>query len=55
MAKWSFYWVDNGGSRQCFYVKAKSKPEAIEKGFKKAKKYAKGDCNNWECRLISAD
>ena len=48
---WSFYCTDNGGKRQMFTVKAKDKDEAIEKGFKKANKNAKGDIINWECRL----
>ena len=51
MATWSFYCIDNGGKRQALTIKAKDKPEAIEKGFKKAKKGAKGDIINWECKL----
>lgn len=54
MAKWSFYCIDNGGKRQGFTVKADSKPEAIEKAMKRARKNAKGDLNNWECRLALA-
>lgn len=50
--KFSFYCIDNGGKRQAFTVTASDKREAIEKGMKKAKKNAKGDLNNWECKLI---
>ena len=51
MNEWSFYCNDNGGKKQAFVVKAKNKTEAINKGFKKAEKNAKGDITNWECRL----
>lgn len=55
MAKWAFSCSDNGGKKQFFTVTAKSKPEAIEKAFKKARKNAMGDISpHWECRLISA-
>lgn len=54
MATWSFYCSDNGGKKQFLKVKADSKTEAINKGFTKAKKQAKGDIHNWECKLISA-
>jgi hypothetical protein len=54
MAKWSFYAIDNGGKRQFFTVTAKTKPEAIEKGTKRAKRNAAGDLNNWECKLKQA-
>lgn len=54
MAVWTYRCIDNGGKKQFFDVKADSKPEAIEKGFKKAKKNAKGDINNWECVLKKA-
>lgn len=55
MALWSFSCSDNGGKKQFLKVKADSKTEAIQKGFAKAKKNAKGDIGyNWECRLISA-
>ena len=37
---------------QFFKVKAGSKPEAIEKGFKRARKGAAGDITSWECRLV---
>lgn len=46
-----FYCIDNAGKKQFFKVKAASKPQAIEKGMKKAKKNAAGNINNWECRL----
>lgn len=52
MHKFSCYFIDNGGKKQFFTVTAKSKPEAIEKAFKKAKKGAAGDFNNWEVKLI---
>lgn len=54
MATWSFYCSDNGGKKQYLKIKADSKTEAINKGFTKAKKQAKGDIYNWECKLISA-
>ena len=55
MAKWSFSIGDNSGKRQIFTVSAKDKQEAIEKGFKRAKKNAKGDLSfHWDCRLIQA-
>ena len=52
MYKWNFRAIDNGGKRQFFTVKANSKPEAIEKGMKKARRNAAGDINNWECSLV---
>ena len=51
--KWSFTWIDNGGGRQVFFVRGIDKTEAIENGFKRAKKHAKGDCIHWDCRLSS--
>lgn len=51
MHKFNCYFIDNGGKKQFFTVKAKTKPDAIEKAFKKAKKGAKGDFNNWEVKL----
>lgn len=54
MSKWSFYCIDNGGKKQFFTVSAKDKPGAIEKGFTKARKNARGDINNWECKLVRA-
>ena len=54
MATWSFYCSDNGGKKQYLTISAKDKTEVIEKGFTKAKKQAKGDIHNWECKLISA-
>ena len=54
MAKWAFYFIDNSGKKQFLTISANSKPEAIEKGFIKAKKSAAGDCNNWDCKLIRA-
>lgn len=54
MAKWSFYCTDNGGKWQTITVTAKDKPEAIDKGFEKARKKAKGDIIHWECKLIHA-
>lgn len=55
MATWSFYCSDNGGKKQYLKIKAKDKTEAIQKGFEKARKNAKGDIGyNWECKLISA-
>lgn len=55
MAKWSFKCCDNGGKKQFITITAASKPEAIEKGFAKAKKHAAGDIGgSWECKLIKA-
>lgn len=50
--KFNCYFIDNGGKKQNFTVKAANKTDAIEKAFKKAKKSAKGDFNNWEVKLI---
>ena len=54
MAKWSFYCIDNGWKKQLFTVSAKDKASAIEKGFAKARKNARGDINNWDCKLVRA-
>lgn len=54
MAKWTFTYFDNGGGRQFLRVTAGSKSEAIEKGTAKAKKKARGDCINWDCKLLQA-
>lgn len=54
MAKWSFNCIDNGGKKQFFTITAGDKTTAIKKGFEKAKKNAKGDINNWDCKLKSA-
>lgn len=54
MATWSYTCIDNGGKRQFLKIKANSKPEAIEKGFTRARKNASGDINNWDCKLIRA-
>ena len=51
MYKWTFTVRDNGGFYQCFSVKAKDKTSAINKGFEKAKKNAKGDITSWDCKL----
>ena len=48
---WVFRCNDNGGKKQSFTIKANSKPDAIEKGFRKASKAAKGDIIAWECEL----
>lgn len=53
MAEWMFWSYDNGGKRQVFTIKARTKTEAIEKGFAKAKKNATGDITSWDCRLIN--
>ena len=53
MAKWTFTARDNGGKFQVLSVKAASKPEAIDKGFKQAQRKAAGDITSWECRLHS--
>ena len=52
LPKWSFEYIDNGGGHQYFFVRAKDKAEAIDKGMKRAKLHAKGDCNKWDCHLI---
>ena len=54
MAVWTFRCIDNGRKRQFFDVNADNKTEAIDKGFKKANKNAKGDIINWECVLKKA-
>lgn len=49
----SFSCVDNSGKRQSFTIKnAVNMQDAIDKGFKKATKNAKGDITTWECKLI---
>ena len=53
MAKWNFNATDNGGKKQFFTVTAPNKPEAIKKGFEKAKKNAAGDVTSWNCTLKS--
>lgn len=47
-----FYFMDNSGYRANFKIKANSKLAAIDKGFLKARKMAKGDITSWECKLI---
>lgn len=54
MAKWTFTTLDNGGKRQTITITASNKPEAIEKGFNKAKIKAAGDITTWNCTLKSA-
>jgi hypothetical protein len=54
MATWQFTCRDNGGKRQSFEVKAGDKTEAINKGFKRANRYSKGDVITWDCRLKRA-
>jgi len=49
--KFIFVHHDNGGKKQVFTITAKDKKEAIEKGFAKARKAAKGDCIAWDCKL----
>ena len=49
----NFYCINNSGKKQIFKVKAPDKMTAIDKGFQKAKKNAKGDITNWECRFVS--
>jgi len=53
MSKWDFSCNDNGGKKQYFVVSANSKPDAIEKAFKKARKNAAGDIATWNCKLKS--
>ena len=53
MAKWTYTAIDNGRKHQTFTVTAASKPEAIEKGFTRAKKRAAGDIITWTCKLKS--
>ena len=52
--RWRFTCTDNGGKRQSFIIRAKSKTEAIEKGFQRARKNAAGDIDpaSWHCALI---
>jgi len=55
LATWFFHITDNGGGHHNFTIKAASKQEAIDKGFARAKKKAKGDLSaHWDCRLVSA-
>lgn len=54
MSKWTYTARDNGGKYQVITVTANSKPEAIEKGFQRAKRKAAGDITIWECRLKTA-
>ena len=51
MAKWQFTAKDNGGGYQTFTVTADDKTAAINKGFEKARKKAKGDITTWDCKL----
>lgn len=51
MTTWLFSCRDNGGKFQVFRVKAPSKPEAIDKAFKRARKHAAGDITTWDCKL----
>lgn len=48
----NFRCIDNGGKRQVFKVKAPDKQKAIEKGFKRAEKNARGDITSWECNVV---
>ena len=50
---WSFTCIDNGGKRQSLKIKAADKQTAINKGFEKARKEAKGDITTWGCSLVS--
>lgn len=54
MATWQFTARDNGGKFQTFKVKANNKPDAIKKGFEKARKNAAGNITSWDCKLIKA-
>ena len=49
--KWYFRAIDNGGKKHAYHYTAKDKTEAINKGFEKTRKNAKGDINAWECEL----
>lgn len=49
--RFTFTCIDNGGFRQCFTIRAMDKKEAITKGLAKARRNAKGDLNNWDCRM----
>ena len=53
MAVFSFQFIDNSGFRKSWQIKAKSKVEAIDKGFQKMQKIKKGDINMWDCRLVA--
>ena len=55
MATWNFSYIDNGGKKQSFSVKADDKKTAIDMGFERAKRHAKGDCVSWSCSLRIAD
>ena len=51
MAKWDFSCIDNGGKRQAFTIVADDKTTAIRTALEKARKSAKGDITNWNCKL----
>lgn len=53
MAKWTFTARDSGGKYQVITVTAGNKPEAIEKGIRRAEKKAAGDITTWNCSLKS--
>jgi hypothetical protein len=54
MSKWSFTCRDNGGKFQALTISAGNKTDAINKGFEKARKTAKGDITSWNCSLKRA-
>ena len=49
---WQFKCIDNGNKRQVFTIAAPDKTTAINKGFARAKKKAKGNIINWNCKLM---
>ena len=53
MYKWVFTARDNGGKFQVINVKAPNKTVALDKGFARAKKHAKGDITSWDCKLAT--
>lgn len=48
---WTFRCIDNGRKHQSIKIKAADKSAAINEGFKRANKKAKGDIISWECTL----
>lgn len=53
MSTWYFTARDNGGKFQGFKIKAADKKQAIDKGFFKARKQARGAITSWNCTLHS--
>ena len=46
-----FSCIDNGGKRQAFTLKAQNPNDALKKAMVRARKNAKGDITDWNCKL----